>query len=182
MTTRNAVRDRLRAHAGLLERAAPPITADEVHDRVEAGVAVRRGRFVPVVVAAVIIAALVSTLGVVALVRSDEDGRPPGVARYEEPDEPATSVLEVDALPSLQFQADEFVVPPGVVEIRYVGRGGGHTLVIDDPQFAGFKLAVSGAEVDTGKVRLEPGMYRILCDIPGHADAGMQAILRVLSP
>jgi hypothetical protein len=182
MTTRDPLRDRLRAYAAVLDGAAPPITADEVHDRVEDGVVVRRGRIMPVAVAAVIVAALVSTVGVVALVRSDGSDRPAGVAGYQEPDAPATSVLEVEALPSLRFQADEFVVPAGVVEIRYIGRGGTHTLVIDDPRFAGFKLAVNGTEVDIGKVRLDPGVYTISDEIPGHADAGMQAILRVVNP
>ncbi|MGH9048940.1 MAG: hypothetical protein ACRDY4_04335 [Acidimicrobiia bacterium] len=105
-----------------------------------------------------------------------------GGGGFQEPAGAPTSTLEVDALPSLSFQADEFTVAGGILELDYVGRGGGHTLVFEEQEFAGFKLAVNGQPTDKGKVEIAEGEYTIYCDIPGHRAAGMEALLTVTPP
>lgn len=95
------------------------------------------------------------------------------------PKGPAVATVEVDALPTLKFNATDFPTIAGINDILYVDKGGTHTLLFDEPEFRGFKLAVSGAGDDRGKVELEPGVYTIYCDIPGHRAAGMEATVTV---
>ncbi len=90
---------------------------------------------------------------------------------------PAKSTLEVQALPTLKFNATQFTVPAGIVDIHYVSEGGSHTLAIDDPKYTSFLLQVPPAA--NGKVLLKPGTYQIYCTIPGHRAAGMQATVTV---
>ncbi|MGH9015365.1 MAG: hypothetical protein ACRDZ1_15725 [Acidimicrobiia bacterium] len=131
----------------------------------------------------VALSAIVIALVAVWLVGSDPDD-PDRPARqnemYEQPTEPATSVVSIEALPSLQFNAAEYVVEAGIVEIDYVSRGGAHTLVFAEQEFTGFKLFSPGdGRRDTGKVQLEPGQYTVYCDIPGHRAAGEEATITV---
>lgn len=98
---------------------------------------------------------------------------------YVEPKGPAVATVEIDALPTLKFQATQFPTVAGINEIKYVDKGGTHTLVFEDPAFRGFKLAVSGTGDDSGKVDLEPGNYVVYCDVPGHRAAGMEATITV---
>jgi hypothetical protein len=97
---------------------------------------------------------------------------------YHRPTGAPVATLEVDALPSLTFQAKEFSVPAGVIQINYNDLGGTHTLAFTDPKLSGFQLAVPQGPT-SGKVRLEPGTYTIYCTIPGHRQAGEQATITV---
>ena len=63
-------------------------------------------------------------------------------ATFVEPKGPAINTLEVDALPELSFQAKSFDVPGGVNQIKYIDKGGTHTLVFADNKVPGFQLAV----------------------------------------
>lgn len=102
-----------------------------------------------------------------------------GEAGYQEPAGEAINTLEVDALPDLRFQASSFDVPGGINLIRYIDKGGTHTLVFDRNAVPGFKLAVPQG-LAAAKVDLEPNTsYVIYCDIPGHRAAGMEADLNV---
>ena len=100
-------------------------------------------------------------------------------AGFVQPKGPAVASFEVDALPTLKFQATDFPTTAGINEITYVGKGGTHTLVFEEAEFRGFKLAVNGDEVDTGKIEFEPGTYVMYCDVPGHRAAGMEATVTV---
>jgi len=97
---------------------------------------------------------------------------------YHQPTGAPVATLEVDALPSLTFQAKDFTVPAGIIQINYINMGGTHTLVFDNPKLSGFQLAVPKGPT-RGKVRLEPGTYTIYCTIPGHRQAGEQATITV---
>jgi hypothetical protein len=97
---------------------------------------------------------------------------------YRQPTGAPVATLEVDALPSLSFQAKDFTVPAGIVKINYIDIGGTHTLVFDNPKLSGFKLSVPQGPT-SGKVRLQPGTYTIYCTIPGHRQAGEQATITV---
>jgi plastocyanin len=123
---------------------------------------------------------MVVSAGLITLGPSEEHGEGEG-AGFQQPEGPPTSFLEVDALASLRFQSDEFTVAGGILEITYVDKGGSHTLVFDEPEFAGFRLAVPGGP-EKGKVEIEAGEYTIYCDIPGHRAAGMEAQLAVTPP
>ena len=94
------------------------------------------------------------------------------------PTGPAVNTFQVDALPSLSFQATEFDTVAGVNEIEYVDKGGTHTLVFSDPKLDYFNLAVPAGPTK-GKVDLQPGDYDIYCTISGHRAAGMEATVHV---
>ncbi len=126
-------------------------------------------------VAVLVLASMAAGLVAVAPSRP---AAPAAATGYREPSGPPIFRLQVDALPSLHFQATQFTVPAGIIQINYIDFGGTHTLVFDDPRFAGFELEVPAGQ-HTGKVRLTPGDYLIYCTEPGHRAAGMQATIHV---
>lgn len=105
-------------------------------------------------------------------------------AGYVEPPGKAINTLEVDALPELKFQAKKFNVPAGINLVKYLDKGGTHTLVFDSSAVAvpGFGLAVpvgkSAAKVDFTQGKT----YIIYCTLPGHRPAGMEADIVVGPP
>jgi plastocyanin len=115
---------------------------------------------------------LILSAGLLSLGPSEEKNAAGG--GFKQPAGPPVATLEVDALPSLSFQAKEFTTAAGVNQINYNDLGGTHTLVFTDPKLSGFQLAVPQGP-KTGKVDLKPGTYTIYCTIPGHRAAGMQA-------
>jgi plastocyanin len=87
------------------------------------------------------------------------------------------STVTVVAKDSLRFDQDEYTAATGEVTIDYENDGSlTHTLLIEGVD--DFKLAVaSNGDTDEGTVDLEPGDYRIYCDVPGHES--MEATLTV---
>lgn len=79
----------------------------------------------------------------------------------------------------VDFGADAYEAEAGAVAFDYVNEGVlEHSLVIEGVD--GFRLLVRGrGDTDRGSVDLEPGSYRIFCDIAGHEQAGMVAELEV---
>jgi plastocyanin len=103
-------------------------------------------------------------------------------AGYVEPAGKAINTLEIDAQPTLSFQAKKFDVPAGVNLIKYVDKGGSHTLVFDANAVPGFELQVPAGQ-SSSKVELTQGKtYTVYCTIPGHRAAGMQADIVVGAP
>ena len=103
-------------------------------------------------------------------------------AGYVQPAGRAINTLEIDALPELSFQAKSFNVPAGVNLIKYVDKGGTHTLVFDGTEVPGFQLNVPAGQ-NAAKVDLKQGQtYTVFCTIPGHRQAGMQASIIVGPP
>ena len=89
---------------------------------------------------------------------------------------PVDSTLTIGALDKLQFDTNAYDTGAGCVEITYENEGTvAHTLLVKGK--SGFKLAVG--KTDTGLLALEPGTYRLYCDIAGHESAGMHAELTV---
>jgi len=121
---------------------------------------------------------LIVSAGIITLGPSEEHGEAGG-GGFVEPKGAPVATVEVDALPELEFQATEFTTQPGINEITYIGEGGTHTLLFDEPEFTGFVLEVNGSETDKGKVELKKGDYTIYCSVPGHRAAGMEAALTV---
>ena len=96
---------------------------------------------------------------------------------FVEPAGPAINTLEVDALPELAFQAKRFDVPGGINLIKYVDKGGTHTLRVRRERRP--RLPAGGPG---GQVRGEGGAeaqrdLRHLLHLPGHRAAGMEADL-----
>ena len=85
--------------------------------------------------------------------------------------------VTVVAQDSLRFDQDDYTASAGDVTIEYENAGNlTHTLLIDGVD--DFKLSVtSNGDTDEGTLQLEPGDYRIFCDIPGHES--MEATLTV---
>src|SRR4051794_40889768 len=95
-----------------------------------------------------------------------------------EPPGDAITTLEVDAS-NFHFQADNFDVPAGINEIKYVSKEGSHTLAFDEATQAYVSLAVPSGKNAT-KVDLVKGQtYTIYCTLRGHRAAGMHATLTV---
>ena len=89
--------------------------------------------------------------------------------------------LEVLAL-DIAFDAEEYSATAGDVTIAYLGEGQQqHTLVVfdEDNQKVGERLAVGPGDTDTGVFPLAAGAYTLICDVPGHQEAGMVATLNV---
>ena len=121
-------------------------------------------------------AVLVLSAGLLSLGPSEP--KETGGGGFKPPAGPPVATLEVDAMPSLSFQATQFSLPPGVIQVNYNDLGGTHTLLFTDPKLSGFELKVPQGP-KTGKVQLNPGTYTIYCSIPGHRAAGMQATVNV---
>jgi plastocyanin len=122
---------------------------------------------------------LVSAAGLTSLGPSEEKHEEAATG-YTPPAGEPVATIEVDALATLKFQADNFNTQAGINEIVYVLGGGTHTLHFEGSEFRGFKLAVGGNKTeDRGKVELKPGTYTIYCDVPGHRAAGMEATVTV---
>lgn len=121
---------------------------------------------------------IVMSAGLLSLGPSEE-AEEAGAEGYQQPAGPPVATLDVQALPTNTFQATEFgPLPAGIIQVNYIQVGGTHTLVVDDPQFSGFQLAVP-AGPESGKLELEPGTHTIYCTIPGHRAAGMEATVTV---
>jgi len=117
-------------------------------------------------------------VGALFLALSGDEGGPAG-APDGPPTGPAVAHLRIESLPSLSYQATEFTTIAGVNEIEFVDKGGTHTLLFSDPSLSYFLLAVPAGPFK-GKVELEAGKeYDIYCSIPGHREAGMEAVVRV---
>lgn len=120
--------------------------------------------------------ALIVSAGFVSLGPS-EAKEAAGGGGFVEPTGPAVATVEVDALPTLKFQSTEFTTQAGINEMKYVDKGGTHTLVFAEPSLAGFIVNVPPSS--SKKVDLKAGDYTIFCSIPGHRAAGMEATLTV---
>jgi plastocyanin len=119
---------------------------------------------------------LIFSAGLITFGSGEEKEKAAGPAA---PTGAAVNTFQVDALPSLAFQATEFTTVAGINQIEYVDKGGTHTLVFSDPTLSYFNLAVPGGPTK-GKVELVAGKdYTIYCTIAGHRAAGMEAVVRV---
>src|SRR6478609_911892 len=98
-----------------------------------------------------------------------------------EPVGDAINTLEVDAS-NFHFQADNFDVPAGINEIKYVSKEGSHTLAFDEATQSYVLLQVPGGKDDTKVDLVEGQTYTIYCTLPGHRTAGMHATLTVGAP
>jgi len=88
---------------------------------------------------------------------------------------PPVSITAFD----LGFKEVEITSATGDVEIRYANEGElDHTLVFEGVP-GSFKLEAPAGGTVSGTVKLAPGSYVYLCDLPGHRVAGMEGKLAV---
>jgi plastocyanin len=98
---------------------------------------------------------------------------------------PVASDAAADAPSEVAFELDDLTVRPaaatiapgGSVEVVNVGAIP-HDLVVLDGE-VGTPMLDSGEVVDFGVDDLEPGTYLLICTVPGHREAGMEATLTV---
>jgi plastocyanin len=87
--------------------------------------------------------------------------------------------LVIEAL-DIKFDQEEYTAPAGTTEIAYVSEGQQvHTLVVfdEDNQKIGETMTVNPGDTKVESFDLPAGTYSLICDIPGHKDAGMVATL-----
>jgi plastocyanin len=125
-----------------------------------------------------VIGALVITAAVLAACGGGDDGDGGGDGLSAgSGDGGGGGPVSVVAQDSLSFDHDDYTATAGEVTIDYENGGNlTHTLLIDGVD--DFKLSVSAnGDTDEGTAELEPGDYRIYCDVPGHES--MEATLTV---
>jgi len=121
------------------------------------------------------IPALVAAAGALALLAGcGDDDAASGVEDGTRSDGTVVVVAE-----DVGFGADAYEAEAGTVSFEYVNEGAiPHTLVVEGVD--DFKLSVgSRGDADEGDVELEAGSYQLICDVPGHEQAGMVAVLEV---
>ena len=87
--------------------------------------------------------------------------------------------LVIDAL-DIKFDKTEYSAPAGEVVIAYESKGQiTHSLVVSDQAntVIGDTLRVNPGGTEVGTYDLPAGTYSLVCDIPGHREAGMVATL-----
>ncbi len=111
------------------------------------------------------------------------------------------NVVQVTAK-EMEFQLSKSTVPAGTVEFRVTNKGRlAHEMVVIKTDLPVDKLPLKGQRLDedkagkkigeieddelksgatkTLKVNLTPGKYLIVCNLPGHFQAGMKKVLTV---
>lgn len=111
------------------------------------------------------------------------------------------NVIQVTAK-EMEFQLSKSTVPAGTVEFRVTNKGRlAHEMVVIKTDLPVDKLPLKGQRLDedkagkkigeieddelksgatkTLKVNLTPGKYLIVCNLPGHFQAGMKKVLTV---
>jgi plastocyanin len=114
--------------------------------------------------------ATVGILGLAACGGGDSSGSSESV--------PADALV-VEAL-DIKFDRDEYTAPAGATDIAYVSEGQQvHTLVVfdDGNQKVGETMRVNPGQTQVEAFELPAGTYTLVCDVPGHKDAGMVATL-----
>ncbi len=97
----------------------------------------------------------------------------------DEPTPAADADLVVEAVSALAWDRDRYSAEAGDITIELVNNDSlAHTLLIDGVD--GFKLDTpTKGDRDDGSVELEAGTYEMYCDVPGHREGGMVAVLTV---
>jgi manganese oxidase len=123
--------------------------------------------FVGMVVLVVVVVLAVMVLGVIAVVRASSEASPASLA----------TTLDV-GLSEFEITGDLFA-PAGQVTLRVANDGSiEHNLSVLDTNSRTANLA-AGASESLSLGDLAPGVYQLICTIPGHADSGMKADLTI---
>lgn len=105
----------------------------------------------------------------------------PQTSSEQTPPVAGAPTIEVEAT-EFAFQPDQLVVDTGeAINLTLINKG---TLVHDlsIPELDVHLVAQPGQTTTTGLEVTEAGEYRMLCTVPGHADAGMIGLITVQAP
>ncbi len=119
---------------------------------------------------------LLISLGVAGLVGLGACGSDDGGGSS---DSVPADALVVEAL-DIRFDQKEYSATAGQLPISYESKGQlVHTLLVYDESntVVGETLRVAPGQTQVGTFDLPPGTYSLICDVPGHQDAGMTATL-----
>jgi plastocyanin len=95
----------------------------------------------------------------------------------------AATDIEVMGEDSLEFDPDAFTVPAGQeVTVTLTSGGVEHDFVIEDLDGEDVEVVHADAnQTETGTFTADsPGTYTVYCAVPGHREAGMEAVLEVV--
>ncbi len=95
----------------------------------------------------------------------------------------AATDIEVMGEDSLEFDPDAFTVPAGQeVTVTLTSGGVEHDFVIEDLDGEDVEVVHADAnQTETGTFTVDsPGTYTVYCAVPGHREAGMEAVLEVV--
>ncbi len=140
----------------------------------------REGRALATVgtLAGVAVALVLSAGALIVAAGGTTGGASPGpsdAAPAASSDAPATVAFELDDLTVRPAAAT--IAPGGSIEVVNAGAIP-HDLVVLDRE-VGTPMLDSGEVVAFDVDDLEPGVYTVICTVPGHRDAGMEATLTV---
>ena len=123
----------------------------------------------------------VSTVAVLATACGDDgdDSATDGSAADEAP---ATDVVVLGE--DIRFDLDEYEAPAGAFTLSFVNVGAiPHNLVFEEvdgaPVAGDLDTFQSPGEEVVYDLEAEPGDYVFFCSVPGHREAGMEAVLSV---
>ncbi|HEV7524541.1 MAG TPA: hypothetical protein VGP92_06220 [Acidimicrobiia bacterium] len=165
-----------------LKRLAPDTTPMvDAEALVDAGSRRSRAR---VTIAAAAILVVCSGAVAVVLTRHDPatvvrgiDRPPPVVVDLVDAPNGALTIAVPGKVSGHQRQPPQIVLRAGLVEFHIELRSTGHELRLEG--VAGFAPVHGPPGVATRIVQLHPGIYRLYCMLPGHAEAGEQIFLDV---
>ncbi len=116
---------------------------------------------------------------VAALIQSNSPDAAPGAAAPETPDAPSEAAVSEIAVALNEFSIDGTLTAPAgrvVLDVVNEGRVPHNVVLVNGPSTADLNTGET-AQLDLGE--LTPGTYELICDIPGHADAGMRTQLSI---
>jgi hypothetical protein len=91
--------------------------------------------------------------------------------------------LTVVAVPGYRFDQAAYAAAAGKVLVSYRNDDQqSHSLVVRRPDgdvVRGFRILIAPGLEQASEVRLAPGTYRLVCDVPGHEASGQVAELTV---
>ncbi len=91
----------------------------------------------------------------------------------------ASNDIHVEA-GDMYFEPDAFAAEAGEITFTMDNVGEAiHDLMIAEPTSAHVIGTTDPGASASGTVRLDPGTYTVICAVPGHLDAGMEATLEV---
>ena len=125
------------------------------------------------------LAAPVFVLGVVLSACGDDGGDDPAA---ESGDSPPLDVVVLGE--DIRFDSDEYEAPAGLFTLGFTNVGAiPHNLVFEEapgaPVAGDVDTVQAAGEQVVYDLEAEPGDYPFYCSVPGHREAGMEAVLRV---
>ena len=121
---------------------------------------------------------IVVSAGLMALGPSLGHGDEEASTQLAQPAGPPGATVQVEALASFRYNAEDYGAPAGIIQLDIFGAPG-HNLQFRAVDYEGFPIGTIEGLPVSGKVELDPGQYYFYCTVPGHEALGMHANLTV---